>query len=159
MIRFPCAAALCVAMLSPALPSQAGESGPCSLLEADTVAEAIGIPVVNVVERVGSRFGSCSFETDDWTQTFGLIFFPGLAATSEEALAAEIRTDLDRDGVEYAELTVEAGLGVPAVYYRSPEGDAHTVVLQAGGDRIILTGSNRAAVLSLAQSALQAVSG
>ncbi len=157
MIRFPCVFVITGLFVMSVAPAVGDDKGACALLDPQEVSTAIGLPVMNVVERDRGSFTSCSFETDDWMQTAGLIHFPELGATTAEKLAAEIRADMDRDGVEYADFGIEAGFDVPAVYYRSPEGDRHTVVVQAGGNRLIISAGTRDAVFSLAQTAVHAL--
>jgi len=155
--RFSRLVSLCALLLALPLTASAAPPGACVLLDAGAVADIIGLAVVNVVERDRGSFASCSFETDDWTQTVGLLRFPGLRAKPADALAAEIRADLDRDGVEYVDFSVEPGFDAAAVYYRSPEGDLHVMVIQAEDDRLILSASSREAALELARLALGAI--
>jgi len=126
----------------------------CALLDTAEVAAALGVPVVNVREQNRATFSSCSFETDNWQLTAGLIYHPNLPSTTAEALAVEFRADLERDAVPYADFAIEESLGVPAVYYRAPEDDFHSLVAQSGGDRLIFTGPSRDAVLALSAAAL-----
>lgn len=157
MNRFPCAFTAAILFAALGLSAEDQLRSACTLLDPGQVSSAIGLPVVNVVERDRGAFTSCSFETDDWLQTVGLIHYPGLATTSAESLAAEIRADLERDAVEFVDFAVEEGFGAPAIYYRSPEGDLHALVLQPGGDRLVITGGSRDAVLTLAGAAAQAL--
>jgi len=154
---FVCTAVILLLLHAPSVPAQ--RVGACSFLEPEVVGAAIGLPVVNVVERDRGSFTSCSFETEDWTQTVGLIHYPGLEATNPDDLLAQVRADLQRDEVEFTGLAGDASLGVPAVYYRSAEGDMHALVAQFESDRLVLTAGSRAAVFALAQSALRALKG
>jgi len=126
----------------------------CELLDVAEVAAVLGVPVVNVREQNRATFSSCSFETDDWQLTAALIYHPNLAATTAESLADELRTDLERDAVPFTGFTIETVLAVPAVYYRSPEDDFHSLVAQSGSNRVIVTGPRREVVLALASAAI-----
>jgi len=150
--------ALGALLLALAIPMRADRSA-CSLLEADAIVKVLGRPVINVREQNRATFSSCSFETDDWQQTVGLIYFPNLAPTTPEALAAEYRADLERDQVPYVDFAVQDGLGAPAVYYRSPEDDLHSLIIQPGSERVILTGPRSEVVQILAALVMTRLTG
>jgi len=129
----------------------------CELLTSEQVQEASGIAIINVSAQDRGVFTSCSFETDDWTQTIGLIYFPGLGTPASAAsLAEQVKADLERDEVEYSSLEPDESIGDAAVRYQAEDGSMHWVVAHRGGNRIIINATTAEAATTLARLALDA---
>ncbi len=131
----------------------------CGLLTPEEVAAVIGIPVTNAVEQSHGMFGNCRYETGNRQQTVGLMHFSGLTPKSAAQLAEEVRADLEREGMPDQELQIEPGVGAPAVYYPAPDGGLHTLVIQSGEHKIILTAASHDTVTALAKRAVAALPG
>ena len=137
-------------------PVQAQPSA-CDLLTKEQVQQATGLTIINVVSRDRGAFTSCSFETDDWMRTIGLIYFPGLSLpSSAAALSEEVKADLERDEVEYAALETDESIGDAAVRYQVDDGLMHWVVAQRGNHRIIVNAGSDQSVTALARLAISA---
>lgn len=129
----------------------------CDLLTKEQVQQATGLAIINVVSRDRGTFTSCSFETDDWMQTIGLIYYPGLGTpASATALADEVKADLERDEVEYSSLEPDESIGDAAVRYQVDDGAMHWVVAHRGDHRVIVSAGGSEAVTALARLALDA---
>lgn len=127
----------------------------CDLITRAEVEKATGITVNNVVLKDRSVFTSCSFEAENWEDTIGVIYYPGLKpAESSAALAADIKGDLERDQAPYGTPEPIEGIGDAAAYYVSHDGQLHTIVAQRGGDRVIIGAKSRAAVTEMVKAAL-----
>ena len=138
--------------------SAATQLSACDLLTKDQVEAASGLAINNVAARDHDVFSTCSFETDDWTKTIGLIYFPGLGSpASAEALAAQIEADLKRDEVDYAGLEPDTSIGDAAVHYQIDDGAMHIIVAHRGGHRVIINASTSEAAATLARQALAAL--
>lgn len=129
----------------------------CDLLTKEQVREATGLSIIKVVPQDRGTFTSCSFETDDWMQTIGLIYFPGLGTpTSAAALAEEVKADLEGDKVDYSGLETDTSIGDAAVRYQMDDG-AHYVIAHRDGHRVIVNGSTGEVATTLARLALAAI--
>jgi hypothetical protein len=138
--------------------SAQAQGSACDLLTKEQVEAATGLAIINVSARDSGVFTTCSFETDDWTQTIGLIYFPGLGVPADAAsLAAQVEADLQRDQVDYVGLAADDSIGDAAVRYATPDGSMYWVVAHRGGHRVIVNAGSVDAVTALARQALASI--
>jgi len=127
----------------------------CDLLGKDQVEMATGLVINNVVLKDHGVFSTCNFETDRWEDTIGLIYFPGLGTPlSAKSLAEQVRQDLERDGMDYANLEEDSSIGDAAVCYQTDDGKLFTIVAHRGGHRVIISAGSREAASTMARAAL-----
>ncbi|MDH3327666.1 MAG: hypothetical protein OEM01_00350 [Desulfobulbaceae bacterium] len=130
----------------------------CDLMTKAEVEKISGVAIVNVVLRDRGTFTSCSFETDNWESTTGVIYYPGLKSVeSSAALAEEIRKDIERDQAPFGIPEPVDGITDAAAYYASNDGYLHIIVAQKGGDRIIISAKSRTAATEMAKAALTVI--
>ena len=127
----------------------------CDLLGKEQVEMATGLVINNVALKDHGVFSTCNFETDRWEETIGLIYFSGLGTPpSAKSLAEQVRQDLERDGVDYANLEEDGSIGDAAVCYQTDNGNLFTVVAHRGGHRVIISAGSREAASTMARAAL-----
>jgi len=126
----------------------------CDLLTKSEVEKITGFAVTNVVMRDRGSFTSCSFETESWENSTGVIYFPGLKPVANSAaLAAEIQKDMERDQASFTKPEPVDGIGDAAAYYASDDGYLHTLVMHKGRNRIIISAKSKKATMELAKAA------
>jgi len=136
-----------------------GAPNACDLVSKQVVEEYSGLTISNVSSRDRGAFTSCTFETDDWQVNVGLIYYPGPGGDKDsDALAAELKQEIERDEAPYTEPTPLADLGNAAASYESVDGDFHSVVvLSSGGNasgRLVVSAPTQQAALDIARAAL-----
>jgi len=135
--------------------SSTADRNACDLLSKEQVEQATGLVINNVAFRDHGVFTTCSFETEDWQETIGLIYFPGLGTPANAAsLAEQVKQDLEKDQVPYTNLEADSGIGDAAVFYQTDDGKLYTVVAHRGGHRVIISARTRAAASTMAGAAL-----
>lgn len=134
------------------------QRGACDFLTKADVETITGIQVTNVTSRDRGTFVSCSYETEDWQNTMGVIYYPSLASVEDSAALADfLRQDLEKDQAPYKTPEPVEGLGDAAAYYVDEEGFMHFVAVQKGSQRIVVSAKSRDAAMKLAQKALQSM--
>ena len=130
----------------------------CDFFTKEDVEKITGIAVINVVLQDRDVFTSCSYETDNWENTTGVIFYPGLKTpASSPSLAEELRRDIERDQAPYKTPEPVEGIADVAAYYTDNDELMHFMVLHQGSDgRIIISANTREAVTELAKMAAKA---
>jgi len=127
----------------------------CDLVTQGEMAETTGIPVVKVTGRENPAYSSCSYEAEDWMKTSGIIYYPSLPPVSgSTALAEALRQDLERDQAPYTTPTAGQGLGDASASYSATDQTSHFLVVQKGGQRVVVSGPVREALSAVAQLAL-----
>lgn len=127
----------------------------CDFLTKAEVEKITGIPVINMVSHDRGLFTSCSFETDNWENTTGVIFYPDLNPVANSAALAEgISKDLERDQAPYKTPIPVEGIADAAAYYTDNEEFMHFLVAQNGRKRIVVSAKSQAAVTELIKAAL-----
>ena len=134
------------------------QRGACDFLTKEDVETITGIQVTNVIARDRGGFTSCSYETEDWQNTMGVIYYPSLAVVEDSAALADfLRQDIEKDQAPYKTPEPVEGLADAAAYYADEDGYMHFIALQKGSERIVVSAKSKDAVMRLAQKALQAI--
>jgi len=139
---------------SAAKPAQLQRSA-CDFLTKSDWEKITGIPVLNVVSRDQGVYSSCSYETGNWEDTTGVIFYPDLnQPASSAALAEDIRKDLEKDQAPYKTPEPVEGIADAAAYYTDNDGFMHFIVAQNGRERIVVSAKSKTAATELIKTAL-----
>ena len=127
----------------------------CDFLTKEEVEKITKIPVLKVVSLDRGVFTSCSFETDNWENTTGVIFYPSLDPVANSAVLADvIRKDLERDQAPYKTPEPVEGIADAAAYYTDNDAFMHFMVAQNGRERIIVSAKSLSSVNELVKIAL-----
>ena len=139
--------------------SLAGALNACDLVTKEVVEKSSGLRITNVTLKDRGVFTSCTYETDNWQVSVGLIYYPGVKADKDSAaLAAELQKEFERDKAPYKKPEPLAGLGDAAAYYESLDGSYHAiVVLSSSGNvngRLVVSALTHTATLAVAKAVL-----
>lgn len=139
--------------------SLAGARNACDLVTKEVVEKSSGLNITKATPKDRGVFTSCTYETDNWQVSVGLIYYPGGKADKDSAaLAAELQKEFERDKAPYTKPEPLAGLGDAAAYYQSVDGDYHAiVVLSSGGNasgRLVVSAHTRTATLAVTKAVL-----
>jgi len=137
--------------------SHAGALNACDLITKEMVKKSSGLIITNVTSKDRGVFTSCTYETDNWQVSVGLIYYPGGKADKDSAaLSAELQNEFERDKAPYKKPEPLAGLGDAAAYYQSVDGDYHAiVVLSSGGNasgRLTVSAPTHTTALAVAKA-------
>jgi len=131
----------------------------CDLVTKEVVEKYSGLKIINVRSKDRGAFTSCTYETDDWQISVGIIYFPGgKLGKNSDKLAEELQKEFERDGAPYKEPKPLADLGDAAVYYEAVDGGFHSiVVLSSSGNvtgRLVVSAPTHKAAFDIARAAL-----
>jgi len=151
--------AIILLTLFAATQSLAGTRNACDLITKEVVGKSSGLSITNVTAKDGGAFTSCTYETDNWQVSVGLIYYPGNKTdTDSAALAAELQMEFERDQAPYEKPEPLDGLGDAAAYYQSVDGSYHVIVVLNSGKkasgRLVISAHTRSAVLALTKAVI-----
>ena len=139
--------------------SLAGKPNACDLVTKEAVEKASGLIITNVLSKDEGVFSSCTYETENWQVSVGLIYFPEIKSDMNSTmLSEELQKEFDSDKAPYTKPVPLADLGNAAAYYQSVDGDFHAIVILSSSSkvngRLIVTAPTHLAALSVAKLAL-----
>jgi len=140
--------------------SIAGAPSACDLITKEMVEQSSGLTITHVSARDRGAFTSCTFETNNWQVSVGIIYFPGGKIDKDSsALAAELQQEFQRDNAPYTVPEPLPGVGEAAAYYKSAEDDFHAIVMLNGtgkaAGRLIVSAHTRDTVLAVATAIVE----
>ncbi|UCH80944.1 MAG: hypothetical protein JSW20_14590 [Nitrospiraceae bacterium] len=137
--------------------SLAGELNACDLITKETVEKSSGLIITNVTSKDRGVFTSCTYDTDNWKDSIGLIYHPGGKTDKDSAaLATELQEEFEHDEAPYKKPEPVTGLGDAAAYYQSADGGFHAIVVLKSGasisGRLVVSAPTRQAALAVAKA-------